>query len=77
MNCEYCGMVILGLPISVEIRPEDMSPESDLPAGDLSFCSQTCLEAYLEEAGVSSSGDDDDPWKDEEADSELDAFARP
>ena len=52
MQCDYCGQEILGHGIHVEIRDEDMGPETDLMPGELYFCNPDCHSAYLEEAGI-------------------------
>ncbi len=66
MQCDYCGKEVLWTPISVELEAEAISPDSDLQAGDLYFCSQECHQAYLEEAGVSMNADMEEETSDEE-----------
>lgn len=52
MQCDYCGQEILGRPVHVEIQAEDLGPNSQVMAGDFSFCSTECHLAYLDEAGI-------------------------
>ncbi|MBW3622288.1 MAG: TRASH domain-containing protein [Armatimonadetes bacterium] len=52
MQCDYCGQEILGRPIYVELRSEDLGPMAETQAGEFYFCSPDCHAAYMEEAGV-------------------------
>lgn len=68
MQCDYCGQEVLGHPVAVEISNEDLSPDTDLVAGDLNFCCQECFHAYMEEAGVPLDAQGDDEFDELEDD---------
>ena len=68
MRCDYCGLDIIGTPIAVEISEESLHADSDLPAGLLRFCSEGCLAAFREEAGIVSGDPEDQDLMDEEYD---------
>ncbi len=67
MQCDYCGQEILGLPLEVDLSEAEFSPESDLPQGQAAFCSEACLNLYLDEAGVSLETDVDPEEMEEDA----------